>query len=495
MSKRAASEKSTQIVTILILFTAAYLSAGVYLIASRLTYSFGFPLDDAWIHQCFARNLYFYGEWAFQHGFPTAGSTSPLWSVLLAPSFLFHLNPILWSFLLNGFFLFLIGVLGQLIFTLNSPKTTIRTPWIGILLITEWHMVWAAGSGMEIVLFSLICLIVFFLLSITKQNYWIVGLFTGLALWIRPEGITLLGPIVLLIFTRKNPYREKINNLAKIMGIVLSCLVLYMLFNYTLSGKLFSNTFFAKQAEYASLLETSIIIRFLRLLSLPLIGIGIVLIPGFFYIIYDSILKRDWKIIGFVLWIFGFIFVYALLLPVVYQHGRYLMPVIPLFIIMSILGILRLFSNHTKLLIQLIKKGWMISIGIIAIGFFVLGAISFGNDVGFIETEIVATAKWIKNNIPSNTILAAHDIGALGYFADQKIIDLAGLVSPEVIPFIRDENKIATYLDDLDVDYLIAFPDWYPELVKRGQVIFYSKGLFSGKFGGTNMEVLLLKSK
>ncbi len=279
------------------------------------------------------------------------------------------------------------------------------------------------------------------------------------------------------------------------MGIVISCLVLYMLFNYALSGKLFSNTFFAKQAEYASLLDTSIIIRFLRLLSVPLKGIGIVLVPGFFYVIYDAILKKDWKIIGFALWIFGFIFVYALLLPVMYQHGRYIMPVIPLFIILSIFGILRLLSNHTRLLIQLIKKAWMISIGLIAIGFFVLGAISFGNDVGFIETEMVATAKWIKNNIPSDVILAAHDIGALGYFADLKIVDLAGLVSPEVIPFIRDENKIATYLDELKVDYLIVFPDWYPELVKRGQVIFNSKGLFSGKFGGTNMEVLLLKSK
>ncbi len=213
MSRRVASIKSTQVVTILILLATAFLSVGVYLIASRLIYSFGFPLDDAWIHQCFARNFYFYGEWAFQHGFPTAGSTSPLWSVLLAPSFLFHLNPILWSFLLNSFFLFSLGVLGQYIFNINFPTNTLRIPWIGILLITEWHLVWAAGSGMEIVLLSLICLYVFYLLSITRENYWIIGLFTGLALWIRPEGITLLGPIVLFIFTRKIPNKEKFINI------------------------------------------------------------------------------------------------------------------------------------------------------------------------------------------------------------------------------------------------------------------------------------------
>jgi hypothetical protein len=489
------SQKLPRIIPVLILLVTAYFSAGSYLIASRLIHSYGFPLDDAWIHQCFARNLFYYGEWAFQHGFPTAGSTSPLWSVLLVPSFLFRLNPILWSFLINGFFLFLVGVFGQLLFNINSPTITFRIPWIGILLITEWHMVWAAGSGMEIVLFSLLCLSVFYLLSKNKENYWVTGLLTGLALWTRPEGVTLIGPILLILMTRKISVKEKIKNSATIIGIVATFLFLSLLFNYALSEKLFSNTFFAKQAEYASLLNASIIIRYLRLLYLPLIGSGVLLIPGFLYLTYDSIRKRDWKIIAFILWIFGFIFVYTLLLPVMYQHGRYIMPVIPLLLVLSTLGVLRVLSKVTGLIARIIKKTWVISIGVTAIAFFILGAISFGNDVGFIETEMMATAMWVNNNIPSDAILAAHDIGALGYFADQKIVDLAGLVSPEVIAFIRDENRIATYLDELNVGYLVTFPDWYPYLVERSQVIFISNGNFSGKFGGTNMEVLLWRSK
>src|SRR5581483_3131331 len=46
--------------------------------------TFGFPLDDAWIHQVYARNLGTHLEFSFFPGQPSAGSTSPLWAILLA---------------------------------------------------------------------------------------------------------------------------------------------------------------------------------------------------------------------------------------------------------------------------------------------------------------------------------------------------------------------------------------------------------------------------
>jgi hypothetical protein len=121
--------------------------------------------------------------------------------------------------------------------------------------------------------------------------------------------------------------------------------------------------------------------------------------------------------------------------------------------------------------------------------FVVLGARSYGEDVGLIQSEMVVTAKWVSTNLPPGTIVAAHDIGALGYFDNHKLIDLAGLVSPEVIPFMRDESRLAKFLDQRGANYLIAFPAFYPELTDSLQVVFTSGGKFAPAIGEKNMSV------
>jgi hypothetical protein len=86
-------------------------------------------------------------------------------------------------------------------------------------------------------------------------------------------------------------------------------------------------------------------------------------------------------------------------------------------------------------------------------------------------------------------VVAAHDIGALGYFDQHPLIDLAGLVSPEVVPFMRDETRLAAFLNERGVSYLIAFPDLYPSLARAGRPVFSSGGKFAPALGGQNMTV------
>ncbi len=131
----------------------------------------------------------------------------------------------------------------------------------------------------------------------------------------------------------------------------------------------------------------------------------------------------------------------------------------------------------------------MLSVGIVLCLFWGQGARAYGLDVAFIESEMVATAQWIAVNTDVEAVIAAHDIGALGYFGGRDILDLAGLVSPEVIPFIRDEARLSVYVGEAGGDYLMTLTGWYPDLEKAEERVFITEGKFAPQLGGTNMAV------
>jgi hypothetical protein len=107
--------------------------------------------------------------------------------------------------------------------------------------------------------------------------------------------------------------------------------------------------------------------------------------------------------------------------------------------------------------------------------------------VAIIETEMVHMAKWINSETSEDVVIAAHDIGALGYFGNRELIDLAGLVSPEVIPIIRNEAAIERFLQAREPAYLMTFPAWYPELTANRTVVYCTEGEYSLAAGGENM--------
>jgi hypothetical protein len=63
------------------------------------------------------------------------------------------------------------------------------------------------------------------------------------------------------------------------------------------------------------------------------------------------------------------------------------------------------------------------------------------------------------------------------------------LVSPEVIPFLRDEDRIAKYLDQRGVAYLVAFPDWYQHLTSGLDPIFRTGAPLAHALESQNMMV------
>jgi hypothetical protein len=472
----------------------AALSLAGYIAMSAATDRIGFPLDDAWIHQTYARNLALRGEWAFISGQPSAGSTAPLWSALLAVGYRLGLAPYLWTYLwtylLGWAALFGIGLVGWRVFMVFQPSKSGLAFAAGLFLILEWHITWAAASGMETLLFSLLALTVLGCLAAGYKKWWVYGLLVGISTWLRPDGITLAGPVLLSIVIYESNWKQRLYGSSAFLACGLALVLPYLGFNYALAGAWWPNTFFAKQAEYAIYRQLPLWLRFLQQAGLLLVGPGALLLPAFIISIVNAFRRKNWAMLAGAIWVVGYLGVYALRLPVTYQHGRYVMPVMAVFFLWSLAGMADWIKPvEPRMWRRVIGRAWVAALALVCLAFWLIGARSYAQSVAIIESEMVDTAKWIAQNTPHEALVAAHDIGALGYFGQRKILDLAGLVSPEVIPFIRDQSRLAAYLDEQKADYLMTFPDWYPELVKQVEVVYESHGIFSPAQGGENMRV------
>lgn len=254
------------------------------------------------------------------------------------------------------------------------------------------------------------------------------------------------------------------------------------------------NTFYAKQAEYAAWQAKPILERLGQLLLQLLAGAGIALVPGVVAWVVLSVKKKLWGSLAAILWCFGYLALYLLRLPV-YQHGRYIMPAMPIFFLFGALALIQFDQSRAfKRYHWAAQAVWQLSVGVICAAFIFVGANAYAEDVALIESEMVVTAKWVSQNLPPEALLAVHDIGALGYFDKHQILDLAGLISPEVIPFIKDEEKLAKYLDQEGADYLIAFPGFYPLLTRNRTPIFVSHSSITLALGEKNMAVYRWKT-
>ncbi len=468
-----------------ILAAASILSLGIYLAASALYLRLGFPLDDSWIHLTYARNLALRGEWAFLPGVPSAGSTAPLWSALLAIGFFLRLAPYVWTYFLGGLFLFALAAFAETSARRLLTSYRPRFPLIGLFFVFEWHLTWSAGSGMETLLHAALVTMSLILLTESSPRPLTLGLLTALSVWVRPDGLTLLGPAALTLALRSKP-ASSLTRFFIGFGFLFG---MYLLFNLMLSGNPFPNTFYAKQAEYtlwqAKPLLEKLGLAFLQILTGP----SLVLLPGAVIWLVKSVRARDWGTLAGMIWFAGYVLIYALRLPP-YQHGRYLMPAMPILFLWSLLGLAKTFQKAAaRPMVGLMRMGWVVVVALVTVGFVGLGARSYAQDVALIETEMVATAKWVDANLPPDALVAAHDIGALGYFDHHELIDLAGLVSPDVIPFLRDEARMAEYLNQRGADYFVAFPNLYPQLAARAEQVFSTKGAIAPMLGGENLSV------
>lgn len=457
----------------IIIAIASLIGVGYFLSVSALTYRIGFPLDDAWIHLTYARNFALHGEWSFRLGESSAGSTSPMWTALLSIGYLVRLAPYAWTYFLGWVVLTLMAIKAEDLVRKILPSYRSQIPWVGLFFALAWHLTWSATSGMETLLHGFIIFTVLGLLMQNTRQYLTLGLLAGLSVWVRPDGLTLLGPILFTAFLQERSFKDRGAALVKVFigfGILF---VFYLLFNLALSDKPMPTTFYAKQAEYQEYWLSRAFSERLTDYVLPMIASPfVVLLPGLYLWMVRTARNRNWGAVSGLIWFFGYIGIYFMVLPA-YQHGRYILPAFPILYLWGMLGMMGYIASAKAS--QRLSLLWKILLVVLLMAFQWVGAKQNARDVVLIETQMVRTAQWVNENLPPTSTLGVHDIGAIGYFTRNPIVDLAGLVTPDVIDFIRDEKELADWLDKADAEYLITFPSWYPQMV-AGRISVFDAG-------------------
>lgn len=472
----------------------------------------GFPLDDSWIHQTYARNLAQNGEWAFMSGQPSAASTSPLYTVVLAIGYLLNVPYALWTHILGALSLGIMSMLVARMVEWQLSQMRMAGLVGGLFAVTIWHMIWAAASGMETMIFSMLTIMLMYLawrehnvessMSLMMRGV-IFGVFAGVITLARPEGLLLVGLIglVMLIVQPQGNLRRVFRY--GVVSAVAFLIVIspYLLLNLQLTGGVLPNTASAKFQQHEILLQLPYLTRIQDLIFPLLPGAQFLLIPGLLIYIWmtikDGVNRKLLLLILPLLWSIALIMVYAARLPAAYQHGRYIMPVLPSVILMGVIGTLYAMDTWKRqMLPRVFSRALVLAALLLSFAFaFVIAPPIYQRDVAIINEEMVASANWINENISQDEFLAIHDIGAVGYFAPRPMLDIAGLVSPDVAPIVDDADALWELMQAQDARYLMAFPDQIPgDMVDDPRLceVFVTNGKTSKSVNGPNMAIYRL---
>jgi hypothetical protein len=85
----------------------------------------------------------------------------------------------------------------------------------------------------------------------------------------------------------------------------------------------------------------------------------------------------------------------------------------------------------------------------------------------------VAMARWLAPRLPAEAVLAVNDVGAFKYLLPNRVLDLVGLMTPELTRKRHQasaqgrgfEAVLVEFLEERRPDFVLVFPSWfaYPE--------------------------------
>jgi hypothetical protein len=457
---------------------ALFLAQAVYFLAASPYAVSDFPLDDAWIHQVYARSFAFGGGFAYNPGEQEAGATSPLWVIAAAPAHWlegFGTPAVVLAVKGIGVLLGLIGLFyAQRLASHLSGSKTIGMLTAAVFLL-EPRFVFSALSGMEAtLLFALITCGIYAMLT---QRWTLASVCFGLAPVTRPEALFFLPFYGLYLFFMRRRYRAVSRPLVRIIPLV--PMALWSVFCLFVNGHLLPNTFHLKAKPFhldaQQVKAAAAIIAQHGLASTFLVYIGL---AGFL-----AWMSRRHR--GLRLW--SGIFLIAIPLayafavmgsremdPGGYYWTRWIDPASLILSLAAAIGLALILSAALERplfigMIRRLKKRPNAVYAVSAAGLLCL-AIAMPNllrsmadrrfhlwsDSRAIHIINVAPGEWIDRTLPQNATVGVNDAGAIRYFGKRYTIDLKGL-NYAAFAF----GKVTHAQVIRRSDWIAVFPDWF----------------------------------
>ena len=463
--------------------------AGFTVLATVLRHHFGFPLDDSWIHQTVARNLAEYGVLGYLPGIHSSGSSSLLWTLVLASQYRFlpSLPPVLFSALVNGF---LLGSIGAGLKRLTERDGFSRADsWIFALApALNGNFLWLGLLGMEHVLFvalSVAAICLWFGQRRSHPRVTATGtvLLVGLLALTRPEGLFLA---LVLVSFRARAGRSVPQCAGLLLGTA-AAIALSLRVNWLSSHTLLPLTMKGRAWLYfgSQPMRLGPHIAFLRDWALevlatwtfpgpsagsPARNLGLVLLAllsvGLLLGAIKLLLRRQRNRTGaLLLWMLFLTLLYTVVLPTTGHGGRYqpmqVLLVLPL-LWMALKHGIQWFAGRCG---EPAHRGRQFANGVVALLMVGSTAVSYAHwrplasaGIDQIEEEHGAMGAWVGRNLPPAAITGQHiavfDIGRIGYGLHGSLVDLGGLTDRFYLPYLFG-GRVPEYLRQHGVQYVV----------------------------------------
>jgi arabinofuranosyltransferase len=429
----------------------------------------GYLTDDTFIHLQYARHLAEGNGFVFNPGERVYGSTSPLWVALLADGLALGLDG-LWTARALG----AVATLGTVVLFMQLMRRTLRLVSLRCFATIVWAahpwMIRWSLSGMETPL--AVALVLAGFVAFTEGKQWgsrpvRTGALWALAALTRPEAVflLLLWFVFLVIDTDS---REGVRRL--IAGLLPPAFIYggWLLFARLYFGTFWPNTLSAKVAggvgwEYV--FDT--LAR-----QVKIVGASDAVLAGALLAALVFGGARLWpsrpqaqRLLPWV-WVFAVPVLYVMRgVPVL---SRYLLPLLPVLAWLSWRSVERWWAGEDPAPAQ--RRGAVVLGLALATLALVQGLWLYSNAVlpqvrsfsAGLRQSLVPWGEWFGAHTRPGDTIAAPDIGALGYYGRRRVLDLAGLVTPRIVPLLERETP-----EDLVANFSFAAIERPQYLVER----------------------------